>query len=74
MSAPAATKHVSQSFPLLDWPFVGKDVLPHPEALLTRLAERLELEYSAEAREYGTGDGPMCMALFRRRGGVARRR
>ena len=58
-----------QSFPNLCRDFVGKGVIPHPERLVQYFLEEFVPEYSCECREeFRKQNGPMVMALFRKRG------
>lgn len=70
LTAPGGRLFLFQSFPNLDRPFIGKDVIPNPERLLECFQDSFVLEYSCCCQEYlGTQDGPMYMALFRKKKG-----
>lgn len=60
--------YLSQSFPALHTSFVGKEVIPSPDALLGYF-QNYELLHTALLRNHLLlGDGPMLHALGRKRG------
>lgn len=54
---------VSQSFPALDKPFVGKDVIPSPEALIRILGEYRPLLTAILRNHHLENDGPILHFL-----------
>ena len=68
--APAGRLFLFQSFPNLDGPFIGKNVIPNPERLLQYFLDSFVLEYSCRCQEcIREDDGPMYMALLERKRG-----
>lgn len=64
--APGGFLYVCQSFPALDRPFVGKEIIPGPDALLAHLGGYAPL-YTALLRNHDLeGDGPILHFLGRK--------
>lgn len=63
---PQGWLHIAQFFPALDGPFVGKEIIPNPEALLAYLPN-FEPIYSAQLRNHElVKDGPILHFLGRK--------
>jgi SAM-dependent methyltransferase len=66
---PGGTLYVGQSFPALDRPFVGKEVIPDPDALLRYFEPRFDLIHSMRLRRHRVEtDGPILHFLAERKG------
>lgn len=66
--APGARLYLAQSFPALDRPFVGKDVIPSPDALLAYFPNYEWLHTALLRNHRLAGDGPILHALGTRTG------
>lgn len=59
--------YISQSFPALDRPFVGKETIPNPEALLAHFSRDFALVHSIRLQRHRVAsDGPIIQALLER--------
>jgi SAM-dependent methyltransferase len=66
---PGGMLYVCQSFPALDRPFVGKDVLPSPDALIAFLDPRFTAVTSMRLRRHhAESDGPILHYLAEAKG------
>jgi hypothetical protein len=64
---PGGRLYISQSFPALDRPFVGKDVIPNPEALQGHLSKDFSIIHSIRLQRHRvTSDGPIIQLLMER--------
>ena len=63
----AGKLYLSQSFPNLERPFVGKEVIPNPDALLAHFTKDFSLIHSIRLQRHRvTNDGPILQVLLER--------